>query len=107
MPFTLKANSTAKEVLIALGYVTRGFNKGSISIFTDAGDVPGKPLKTWATGDFPREGQMLQNDRELGWRSHVRAALNIGSWPIPARNQKKRNTNGTLFGTTPRARSRS
>jgi hypothetical protein len=38
MPFTPKANSTAKEVLIALGYVTGGFNKGSISIFIDAGD---------------------------------------------------------------------
>jgi hypothetical protein len=52
-----KANSTAKELLIPLGYVTRGFNKGSISIFTDAGGVPGKPLKTWATGNFPPEGQ--------------------------------------------------
>jgi len=57
MPFTPKANSTVKEVLIALGYVTGGFNKGSISIFTDAGGVPGKPLKTWATGNFPPEGQ--------------------------------------------------
>jgi hypothetical protein len=57
MPFTPKANSTAKEVLIALGFVTGGFNKGSISIFTDARGVPDKPLKTWATGDFPREGQ--------------------------------------------------
>jgi len=57
MPFTPKANSTAKEVLIALGYVTGGFNKGSISIFTDAGGVPGKALKTWATGNFPPEGQ--------------------------------------------------
>jgi hypothetical protein len=52
MPFTPKANSTAKEVLIALGYVTGGFNKGSISICSDAGGVPGKPLKTWATGNF-------------------------------------------------------
>jgi len=57
MPFTPKVNSTAKEILIALGYVTGGFNKGSISIFTDAQGVPGKPLKTWATGNFPREGQ--------------------------------------------------
>jgi hypothetical protein len=110
MPFTPKANSTAKEVLIALGYVTGGFNKGSISIFTDAGGVPGKPLKTWATGDFPREGQcckMIELKNSAGVPLIIRAALNIGSWPIPARNQKKRNTNGTLFGTTPRARSRS
>jgi len=57
MPFTPKVNSTAKEVLIALGYITGGFNKGSISIFTDAGGVPGKPLKTWASGNFPPEGQ--------------------------------------------------
>ncbi len=61
MPFTPKANSTAKEVLIALGYVTGGFNKGSISIFIDAGGVPGKPLKTWATGNFPPEGQCCKS----------------------------------------------
>jgi len=57
MPFTPKVNSTAKEILIALGYITGGFNKGSISIFTDAGGVPGKALRTWATGNFPHEGQ--------------------------------------------------
>jgi hypothetical protein len=52
-PFTPKANSTAKEVLIALGYVTGGFNKGSISISPTRVAYP----ETWATGDFPREGQ--------------------------------------------------
>jgi hypothetical protein len=57
MPFTPKANSTAKEILIALGFVTGGFNKGSISVFTSAHGAPGKSLKTWATGNFPPEGQ--------------------------------------------------
>jgi hypothetical protein len=60
MPFTPKANSTAKEVLIALGYLGGGSNDGMISIFTDAGGVPGVPLKTWMAARFQREGSCCQ-----------------------------------------------
>jgi hypothetical protein len=60
MPFTPKANSTATEVLIALGYIGGGTNGGTISIFSDADGVPGKSLQTWAALNFPSEGSCCQ-----------------------------------------------
>lgn len=60
MPFTPKVNSTAKEVLIALGYIGGGTNAGTISIYSDASGVPGKALQTWAGLNFPAGGTCCQ-----------------------------------------------
>jgi len=46
MPFTPKRNSTAKEVLIALGYLAGGSEVGTISIYSEADGVPGTALRT-------------------------------------------------------------
>jgi hypothetical protein len=56
MPFTPKEDATAKEVLIALGYIGGGSNDGVIAIYTDDGGVPGQALKSWRADDFQREG---------------------------------------------------
>ena len=60
MPFTPKANATAKEVLIALGYLGGGANDGVISLNADANGVPGEALKTWRVGRFQQEGNCCQ-----------------------------------------------
>ena len=60
MPFTPKANATAKEVLIALGYLGGGTNDGVISVFSDANGVPGVALRTWRVGHFQQEGSCCQ-----------------------------------------------
>jgi hypothetical protein len=56
MPFTPAENSTAHEVLIALGYQGGGINQGSIGIFTDSNGTPDQPLKIWTAANFPAEG---------------------------------------------------
>lgn len=56
MPFTPAEDSTAKEVLIALGYLGGGNNGGTIGLLTDENGAPGTPIKTWTATDFPKEG---------------------------------------------------
>jgi hypothetical protein len=60
MPFTPKASATAKEVLIALGYLGGGTNDGMISLNVDASGVPGEALMTWRVGHFQQEGNCCQ-----------------------------------------------
>jgi hypothetical protein len=60
MPFTPKANATATEILIALGYLGGGSNDGMISLFSDANGAPGVALKTWRADHFQQEGSCCQ-----------------------------------------------
>ncbi len=60
MPFIPANDSTAKELLIALGNLGGANDRGTISLFTDANGVPGKPLKAWTTAHFPKEGTCCQ-----------------------------------------------
>jgi hypothetical protein len=89
MPFTPKKNCTAKEVLIALGYIGGGQNKGSISIFNDANGVPGKPLKTWASGNFQQEGKCC---KLVSLKDSVGISLRGGTkyWIVAATGSKSR-----------------
>jgi len=56
MPFTPSEDSTAKEVLIALGYLGGGNDGGTIGLTEDNNGVPGPPIKTWTASNFQKEG---------------------------------------------------
>ncbi|MFZ0816559.1 MAG: hypothetical protein WAM78_13625 [Candidatus Sulfotelmatobacter sp.] len=56
MPFTPSEDSTAKEILIALGYLGGGNNGGTIGLVEDDNGGPGTPIKTWTSSNFQKEG---------------------------------------------------
>jgi len=90
MPFIPANDSTAKEVLIALGNFGSD-DRGTIGLFTDANGVPGKPLKVWTTAHFPQEGTCCQL---VVLQDANGVALRGGSqyWIVAGTNRNQRNS---------------
>jgi hypothetical protein len=55
-PYTPTANSTIRAAQIALGYDGSGTNNAAIAIYTDAGGLPGTPIRVYNVSNLPTFG---------------------------------------------------